>query len=428
MSHPPQTQRIGALANHVLGDHLVGELLASGEMSEVYRGRNQTHGRGVAIKVMRLGEAASLDLIRRFRAEARCMKTLRHPQIVPLEAFGEVEGALYLVMPLYPESLRDHLERYGQVLPVAATKVALQIASALRVTHTRGIVHRDVKPENIFLNKHGAAFLADFGIAREIHALQHPDVTWTRSSSGLPVGTPEYMAPEQLRGEPADQRVDTYALGVVLYESLTGRALFEAATPYAVAALVLSHQITPPSAYAPGMWPTLERTLLRALAYDARDRYPDMESFEEALRTALNVMETERDGEMWDRNLETPEDPVPEDLTAHPEPIADDLEVSQMISDAHTSLAHAPRRAMARPLRATHPSRPETPPNSTTLRARARPVGSHPQRHMGATCGEMRACARLFLNQAGAICASGRRYIGAAWRLLLAYILHWHTP
>jgi serine/threonine protein kinase len=423
MSHPPQTQRVGALTNHLLGDHLVGELLASGEMAEVYRGRNQIHGREVAIKFMRLGEAANPDLMRRFHAEARHMKTLRHPQIVPLEAFGEVDGGLYLVMPLYPESLRDHLESSGQLLPVAATKVALQIAAALRITHARGIVHRDVKPENIFLNKYGNAFLADFGIAREISALQQPDVTWTRSSSGLPVGTPEYMAPEQLRGEPADQRVDTYALGVVLYESLTGRTLFEAATPYAVAALVLSHQITPPSAYAPGMWPTLERVLLQALAYDARDRYPDMESFEEALRNALNVMERERDGELWDRNLA-----MPEDLTAHPEPIAADLDVSQTISNAHTSLAHAPRRVMARARRAKHPSWLEMLPNLTALRALARTVGIHLRRQVGETCGEMWVRSRLLLNQAGAFRASGRRSVQAAWRLLFVSIVRWHRP
>jgi hypothetical protein len=172
-----------------------------------------------------------------------------------------------------------------------AARLAMQVASALSAAHARGIVHRDIKPENILIDGDGAALLTDFGIARELAALQLEDVTWTLSSIGLPVGTPEYMPPEQLRGEPADQRVDVYALGAVLYETLTGQAPHEGATPWAVAAQALMNEITPPSALAPDIWPALERLVLSALARSPQTRPADMLTFEEALRDALGVME-----------------------------------------------------------------------------------------------------------------------------------------
>src|SRR5262249_5611592 len=167
----------------------------------------------------------------------------------------------------------------GQLPVQEAVAVAVQVAEALEAAHVRGIVHRDVKPENVLLDSDGRALLTDFGIARELAFLRRPDSVQTLAATGLPVGTPEYMAPEQLRGGPVDQRADVYALGAVLYEMLTGRAPHEATTPYEVAALALTAQILPPSQLNPDVWPQLEAVTMRALAKNAHQRYHSLASF-----------------------------------------------------------------------------------------------------------------------------------------------------
>jgi serine/threonine protein kinase len=242
-----------------------------------------------------IAHPGSSELDARFRLEAQRLAAFRHKHIVPLYACGETDDLLYFVMPFIPVSLRDRIEAEGRLSPIQAARLALQIASALSAAHARGIVHRDIKPENILISADGDALLTDFGIARELAGLQLEEVAWTLSSIGLPVGTPEYMPPEQLRGEPADQRVDVYALGAVLYEMLTGQAPHEGATPWAVAAQALMREITPPSACALDIWPALERVVMSALARQAQDRPADMMEFQEALRDALGALE-----EQWD--------------------------------------------------------------------------------------------------------------------------------
>ena len=299
MSAPEQLRADHTLTKRRLGAYLLCERLASGGLTEVYRAIEQPSGREVAIKMVSAAHPSRPEVSARFRLEAERLATLRHKHIMPLYAFGETDDLLYFVMPLLPGSLRDRLEREGRIPPVEATRLAIQIASALSVAHARGIVHRDIKPENILIDEDGDALLTDFGIARELAALQLEDVTWTLSSIGLPVGTPEYMPPEQLRGEPADQRVDVYALGAVLYEMLTGRAPHEGATPWAVAAQTLMKEITPPSAYALDIWPELERLVLSALARHLQERLADMLAFEEGLRDALGMLE-----ERWETYID----------------------------------------------------------------------------------------------------------------------------
>jgi hypothetical protein len=155
------------------------------------------------------------------------------------------------------------------------------------VAHAQGLVHRDVKPENVLLDETDHALLTDFGIARRLsHARQGG--AQTLAATGLPVGTPQYMAPEQLRNDTVDQRADIYGLGAVLYESLTGHAPHEAETPYAVATLVLTAPLTPPAVRNPQIWPALEQAILTALAQRPEDRYQDAASLAAALREALS--------------------------------------------------------------------------------------------------------------------------------------------
>lgn len=279
----------GALSGIHIGEYELRDVLGVGGMAEVYRAFDPGLERDVAVKVLSGPFASDAGYVRRFREEARRVAALSHPHIVPIYAFGEEpeHGLLYLVMPVVPESLRDRLMRLGRLPAEQAVELVYQVASALEAAHAAGFVHRDVKPENILLDTQDNVLLTDFGIAREMTVLRQVGTMRTLSATGLPVGTPEYMAPEQLRGESADQRVDVYALGAVLYELLTGVVPHEGPTPYEVAALALMAPLTPPSTRNPAIGSALEQVMVRALARMPGDRYPDVQHFVAALQQAM---------------------------------------------------------------------------------------------------------------------------------------------
>jgi serine/threonine protein kinase len=276
----------GGLTGQRLGDYELTALLGAGGMAEVYRGLDVDMDRAVAVKVLPAALSADPGYAARFRAEVRRVAALDHPHIVPIYHYGEERGLLYLVMPILKESLRDRLER-GQIPLADATRYATEIAAALDTAHAQGIIHRDVKPENILLDEAGAALLTDFAIARELPMPMNGRKTPTLSPIHTPLDGVAYLAPEQLRGVSVDQRADVYALGAVLYELLTGVTPHEAPTPYEVAALALTQPILPPSARNPAVWPELERVVLTALAADPAARHPDMRAFMLDLRRAL---------------------------------------------------------------------------------------------------------------------------------------------
>ncbi len=277
----------GALVGQTLEGYRLRKLLGVGGMAEVYLAEEPSLRRDVAVKVLPRLLATDPNYVARFRDEARHIAGLSHPNIVPVYTFGEDRGLLYLVMPLLKESLRDRMEREGQLAPKDAGRIVYSIASALHTAHHYGIVHRDVKPENILMDSDDKPMLTDFGIAREIDALRENGVARTLAATGLPVGTPEYMAPEQLRGQPATPRVDLYALGAVLYEMLTARVPHDASTPYEIATAVLRDPVVPPSRLNSAVNPALERVVLTAMAREPEDRYPDMRAFALELRDAL---------------------------------------------------------------------------------------------------------------------------------------------
>ncbi|MBF6589685.1 MAG: serine/threonine protein kinase [Ktedonobacterales bacterium] len=277
----------GSLVGQRLGEYQLMSLLGVGGMAEVYLARDLTLGREVAVKVLPAALAADPEYVVRFKNEARQVGALNHPHIVPVYTSNLEHGLLYLVMPVLRGSLRERLEREGTLPPADAVELAAQVASGLYAAHQLGLVHRDVKPENILLNTQGQALLSDFGIARQVSFTRPDGALQTLAATGLPVGTPEYMAPEQLRGGNVDQRADIYALGAVLYELLTGVVPHDAPSPYEVAALVLTAPITPPSARNPAIWPALEHVVLRAMAFGPDERYPNARSFALALRQAL---------------------------------------------------------------------------------------------------------------------------------------------
>ncbi|MGH7645096.1 MAG: protein kinase domain-containing protein, partial [Gemmatimonadales bacterium] len=257
------------LRRALAGRYTVERELGRGGMAVVYLAQDQKHHRRVAVKILRPELAAGLGPDR-FLREIQIGAGLSHPHILPLFDSGEAGGSLYYVMPYVEgESLRDRLVREGPLPLADALRIADQVASALAYAHGRGVVHRDVKPENILLSG-GEAVVADFGIARAISAAGGDHLTQT----GIAMGTPAYMSPEQALGSgEVDGRSDIYSLGCVLYEMLVGAPPFRGATAQAVLA---GHFATP----APSVRGTrdavpeaVERAIMAALAKDPADRF-----------------------------------------------------------------------------------------------------------------------------------------------------------
>ncbi|MDZ4865134.1 MAG: protein kinase [Gemmatimonadota bacterium] len=245
--------------------------LGHGGMGRVFLARDTTLDRPVAIKVVHPELAIHSSITERFLAEARMIARLRHPSIVAVHAAGESTGLFYYVMDYVPGmSLRQRLLRDGQ-LPVAeVNRVLLDLADALHAAGTAGLVHRDVKPENILLDDAtGRVMLADFGIARAMAG----ENIGTRTGEGIAVGTPTYMSPEQSAGDTVDARSDLYALGVVAYEMLAGRPPFRASTAAAVASMHLAEVPTPITALRRETPAALAHTVMRALEKDPATRW-----------------------------------------------------------------------------------------------------------------------------------------------------------
>ena len=253
-------------------------------MATVYLARDAKHHRLVALKVLRPEVAATIG-VERFLREIQIAAGLSHPHIVPLHDSGEVAGFLFYIMPyLEGESLRDRLRRDGP-LPVAeALRLAREVAGALTYAHAQGIVHRDIKPENILLHA-GHAVVTDFGIARALSMAGAPALTRT----GVAVGTPLYMSPEQIAGDSVDGRSDVYSLGCVLFEMLAGAPPYPGTTALAILA---SHAADP----VPGLRerradvPEAVAGIVAAtLAKRPEDRYPSAAALEAALATAAST-------------------------------------------------------------------------------------------------------------------------------------------
>jgi len=253
--------------------------LGQGGMATVYLAHDIKHERDVAIKVLHPDLGAALGG-ERFLTEIRTTARLQHPHILPLLDSGEADGLLYYVMPLVTgETLRARLERERQ-LPIAdAVRIAREVASALDYAHRQNVIHRDIKPENILLHD-GSALVADFGIALAVQSAGGQRMTQT----GLSLGTPQYMSPEQAMGERTiDARTDVYALGAVTYEMLVGDAPFTGSTVQAIVARVLTEKPQPMLTVRDTVPRAVERAVLTALAKLPADRFATAAEFAQAL-------------------------------------------------------------------------------------------------------------------------------------------------
>jgi len=250
----------------VAGRYEIIDLLGSGGMGVVYRARDRELDEVVALKALRPdGTTADPHAVERFRRELRLARRVSHPNVVRTHDIGEASGYRFITMEhVEGRSLADVLERAGRLPAAVTVGIAKQLSRALASVHALGIIHRDLKPQNVLLTPLGEVKLTDFGVAELVAARPAP--------ADRGIGTPPYMAPEQLLGESLDCRVDIYALGVLLYECLTGRLPFDAATPAALVARALDGGPRPPGEIAPATPPHLSHLVLRALAPRREDR------------------------------------------------------------------------------------------------------------------------------------------------------------
>jgi serine/threonine protein kinase len=266
-----------------LGKYSLVRKIGSGGMSSVYKAIDEETQQAVAVKVLPPGLDDATNFRLRFEREAKILMRLRHPHIVPLLDFGSDDGIYYMVMPLMEVgTLRDRLVK-GAIRPEEGAVIIRQIAEALQFAHNAGMVHRDVKPSNILMDSEGNAWLSDFGTAYVRNA--------TASLTGSSViGTPQYMAPEQARGEPVSEKTDVYALGIVLYQMCTGQLPFDADTPLAIAMKHTSEPLPRPTLINPNIPQEVGKVLIRALEKKPEDRYISAIALSEAFEHALELV------------------------------------------------------------------------------------------------------------------------------------------
>jgi serine/threonine protein kinase len=266
-------------ADVLLGDrYRLVRMIGSGGMGTVWEAEDETLGRPVAIKVLSESLAAGERAVRRFEREAQAAARLSGPYIAAVYDFGRSEGCPYIVMELVRgETLEDRLAREGPLPPKEASRIATQVAEALEEAHRAGIVHRDVKPGNVMLTPVGDVKVMDFGIAA---------AAWAErvTTSGLVLGTPSYLAPEQAKSEKTTPASDVYALGAMLYEMVAGRPPFVAESPVALALAHVREDPRPLDQVADGVPPNLASASMAALAKDPAERPPSAAAFASMLR------------------------------------------------------------------------------------------------------------------------------------------------
>ncbi|MDO9086959.1 MAG: serine/threonine-protein kinase [Anaerolineaceae bacterium] len=264
-----------------LGKYQIVEPLGEGGMATVYKAFDPSLERYVAIKIIRAGNQIGSDFLIRFQREARALAKLDHPYILKVLDYGEENGVPYLVMPYVAHGT---LKQYTRTrLPFEkAIEITIPIAEALSYAHKRKIIHRDIKPANILFGESGEPILSDFGIAKMLDAGEQTQLTVT----GFGIGTPSYMAPEQWNGI-ADERTDIYALGIVLYELITGRCPFQADTPAAILIKQVQDPLPRPRTFTSDLPETVEALLFKALAKDPAMRFQTMLEFIQGMNAVL---------------------------------------------------------------------------------------------------------------------------------------------
>lgn len=275
--------RVSEAPPETLGRYEIIRAIGKGAMGIVYEGRDPSIGRRVAIKTCRpdvLETTIREELLRRFDRELRTAGNVQHPNVITIHDVGEQDGSPYIAMEYVDGcDLRDVLEHRHDYAVSALIEIAAKLCEGLHAAHEHGVVHRDVKPANVLLAKNGAVKIADFGIAK----IPDSDLTL----DGAIVGTPQYMSPEQFLGNPLDGRADLFAVGIILYELLTGVKPFPGDTLSTVMHQVLKKDPPLPGDLNPSLPHALDEVLMKALSKRAADRYPNGLVMASALRESV---------------------------------------------------------------------------------------------------------------------------------------------
>lgn len=261
----------------VIDHYRVKELYVRGGMAEIYLAEDIQTGQPVAVKVVR---SSDIDYSERFRREVKTIALLHHEHILPALSYGEYSDWYYMVTPFISHgTLANRLER-GNLTPEEAGELLAQIVDALQSAHDLGVVHRDIKPSNVLMRDDHYVYLADFGLVKSTGAAH------SLTQSGYLIGTPEYMAPELVE-RPATPASDTYALGILVYQMLTGRVPFTGNTPVSVVWKHLKEQPEPPSKLNPAIPYEVEQVILGALEKNPQKRFQTPREFQQAYQRAL---------------------------------------------------------------------------------------------------------------------------------------------
>ena len=253
--------------------------VGAGGMSDVYKAKDLTLGRFVAIKVLKAEFSEDINFVTKFRSEAQAAAGLEHPNIVNIYDVGSENGLHYIVME-YVEgiTLKTYIEKKGQLTFKETVSIAIQVARGIEAAHNKGIIHRDIKPQNIIISTEGKVKVTDFGIARAASS---------NTISADVMGSVHYASPEQARNGFVDGKSDIYSLGIVMYEMVTGRVPFDGDTTVAVAIQHLQEEIVAPSAYAPNLPISMEKIILKCTQKNPDRRYESMTALLADLRKAL---------------------------------------------------------------------------------------------------------------------------------------------
>ena len=288
------TDAAGITVGNEIAGYLVEELIGRGGMGEVYRAHDDRLDRNVALKILAPRFAEDETFRERLLRESRLAASLDHPNVVPVYDAGEADGRFYLVLRyVHGTDLKALLRNEGALDPARTIAIAAQVADALDTAHERGLVHRDVKPSNVLLDQQGGrehAYLADFGLMQSASS--------RGPSDGQLMGTADYVAPEQIRGDDVDGRADVYALGCLLFETLTGTVPFAAASDVAVVYAHLEQEPPRASERRPELPSPVDDVLARAMAKDRDSRQSTCRALVEDARTALGIAPS-RPSHLW---------------------------------------------------------------------------------------------------------------------------------
>ena len=279
------------------GRYEITELIGVGGMANVYRGRDIMENRVVAVKILKSEYSENEEFVRRFRNESKAIAVLSHPNIVKIYDVGYENDMQYIVMEYIDGiTLREYIEQQGMLKWRDCVHFTIQILRALQLAHDRGIVHRDIKPQNVMLLSDGSIKVMDFGIARFSREVENTDSEKT-------MGSVHYVSPEQASGGRTDERSDIYSVGVMMYEMLTGRKPFNGDTPVSVALKHMHDAPVPPTQYVSSIYPGLEEIILHAMEKDPSKRYQsasgmirDIEAFKLDQSITFGYLDKNSDG------------------------------------------------------------------------------------------------------------------------------------